>query len=87
VILRIESRRDLCRRAGALVLVTLATVAFGCGSSERPETNAGKAAEDLLKPEELYRYEGTGKEKRKVTISRRERVKLLHEAQKKLESK
>jgi hypothetical protein len=33
-----------------------------------------------LKPEQLWKYEGTGTEKRKVSISRRERAKLLREA-------
>jgi len=93
VIWSFVSRFDLCRRAGALVLLTLATVAYGCGSSgkteasRQSESNVGKTPDERLKSEDLYRYEGTGKEKRKVAISRRERVKLLHEAAKNPESK
>jgi hypothetical protein len=84
------SKPELWRRGSALVLLALAWVAFGCGSSQQTgssASNPGKTAEDLVKPEDLYRYEGTGKAKRKVAVSRRERMKVLHEATKTLESK
>jgi len=72
------------RRAGALVLLTLATVAYGCGSSVPTESNTtGKDAAKALSPDQLYSYEGTGAAKRKVEISRRDRIKLLHETAKK----
>jgi hypothetical protein len=74
------------RRAGVLVAVAVAAIAYGCGSS----TETGRAAPkdgtnlaDQLKEEDLYRYVGTGTAKRKEAISRRDRVKLLHEAAKK----
>jgi hypothetical protein len=75
------------RRVGASVLVMLGTVACGCGSSgltaSSNPTDAkleGKAPSDLLTPDQMYRYEGTGKAKRKVEISRKERMKLMREA-------
>jgi hypothetical protein len=37
----------------------------------------------LIPEDQLYKYEGTGAAKHKVDISRRERIKLLHEAAKK----
>jgi len=74
------SRFGLSKAAGCLVLVALAIVAYGCGSSEQPGASESKGLAKQLKPEDLYRYEGEGKEKRKVPISRRERVKLLHDA-------
>jgi hypothetical protein len=88
VIVSFVSRFDLCRHAAALLLVALATAAYGCGSSLLPTdthaaTGAGKGPSEILKPEQLWKYEGTGKAKRKIQISRRERVRLLHEAQQK----
>jgi hypothetical protein len=78
------------RRARALVLVALAASAFGCGgSSDQGATDPNKKTktlEELVPPEQLYRYEGTGTAKRKVELDRRERAKLRHEALKKLES-
>ncbi len=74
----------LVRRAGAVVLLALATVAYGCGSSDPSaplaQNPTGKGAAEILKPEQLYKYEGEGKAKRKVQISRHERLKLLHKA-------
>jgi hypothetical protein len=79
----------LFRRAGASVLITLAVITSGCGSSGSigsPDAkSSGKLAKDVLKPEQLYKYEGEGKAKRKVEISRQERVKLLREAAEKTE--
>jgi hypothetical protein len=82
VILSFVSRFGLCRRAGALVLAALATVAYGCGSSEPTGAASAesKGLDKQLNREDLYRYEGTGTAKRKVEIPRRERVKLLHDA-------
>jgi hypothetical protein len=72
------------RRVGALVVVAVATTAYGCGSSNDgtrgPATGGRGELAKQLKDEDLYKYEGTGKAKRKVEISRRERVKLLHDA-------
>ena len=86
MILRVVNSFKSCRRAHALVLFTLATVLYGCGSSDQSGANAGKASATIeLKPEDDYTYEGTGSAKRKVELSRRERVKRLHEAAKKTE--
>jgi hypothetical protein len=69
------------RRAGALGLVTLATVVYGCGSSVHEATTSRTAGgAKLLKPEDYYRYEGEGRNKKKVALSRQEKNKLLHDA-------
>lgn len=76
-------RSNLCpyRRAAASVVIVLAAIASGCGSSDPANGNAaGKSPKQLLKDEQLYTYEGSGSAKRKVPIDRRERVKLLREA-------
>lgn len=77
------------RRAGSSVLITLAVITSGCGSSGSigsPDSkSSGKLAKDVLKPEQLYKYEGEGKAKRKVEISRQERIKLLRQAAEKAE--
>jgi hypothetical protein len=81
VIWSFRSNLGSYRRAGALVLITLATIASGCGSSGTAETNvAGKSYKHVLKEDQLYKYEGQGKAKRKVELSHRERVELLREA-------
>jgi hypothetical protein len=67
-------------RDAGLALLVLGVGSSGCGSSERIEKGGAEGAAKLLKPEELYRYEGTGNAKKKVAISRREKVKLLREA-------
>jgi hypothetical protein len=84
------NRFELCRRGGVLVLLALALLAFGCGSSEQtatPTQNAGKTDLGAWKPDDLYRIEGSGRNKRKVAVSRRERMKAVHEAAKNPESK
>jgi hypothetical protein len=87
VILSFVSRSSPWRRLSALAAVAVATMAYGCGSST--DTGRGAAPKDgtdladQLKEEDLYRYVGTGAAKHKESISRRERVKLLHEAAKK----
>jgi hypothetical protein len=90
VILSFVSNFGSYRRAGALILVALAAGAYGCGaSSDQGATDPNKKTktlEELVPPEQLYRYEGTGTAKRKVELDRRERVKLRNEALKKLES-
>jgi len=67
----------------------LATLSPGCGSSQSIEPPKGTAVlpgpDKLLKPEDLYRYEGEGTAKRKVAIGRKERRQLLHDAAKKTE--
>jgi hypothetical protein len=67
--------------------LALAVFAGGCGSSQPSgqTSGSGKSLAEKLNPDELYRYEGKGKAKQKVEISRRERVKLLHEAANKAE--
>ncbi len=72
------------RHAGATAALLLATATCGCGSSG--STNPvdakleGKSVAELLTPEQEYKYEGTGKNRRKVQISRRERMKLIRES-------
>ncbi len=74
-------------RAGALILVTLATVVFvyGCGSSDRTESAGPSGPSVNLKPEDYYRYEGEGVNKKKVSLDRREKRKLRFETAKKIE--
>jgi hypothetical protein len=86
VSLLLDIRSRLC--GYVVVPVMLAAVASGCGSSVpsgQPGGDSAKSLEDKVNPDDLYRYEGKGKAKRKVEVSRRERVKLLHEASKKAE--
>jgi hypothetical protein len=75
------------RRAAALVLFTLAGVAYGCGGSvptgASPGAPPGKPLEELVSPDKLYKWEGTGAAKHKVELSRKERMQLRHEAEKK----
>ena len=51
--------------AGVLVLMTLATIVSGCGSSGSSNPADGKTSgtspEQLLKEEQLYQYVGEGK--------------------------
>ena len=61
----------------------MATVVYGCGSSGQggaggDSGTAGGAK--FLKPEDYYRYEGEGKAKKKVALTRQEKNKLLHDA-------
>ncbi len=75
------------RRVQSLVLLTLVTAVCGCGSSQQqPKVSGVKRPPVVLKPEQRYRYVGEGKDKRKVSISRRERIRLQHEARKALDS-
>ena len=76
------------RRTGALALIVVAVVAYGCGSSQQQgSTGQGpvKAPRASLKEEDHYRWEGEGRAKRKVYLSRREENKLLRERAKKSE--
>ena len=73
------------RRAGAVVLVALAAAAFGCGggSNDQGATDPNvktKKLEELVPPEQLYRWEGEGTAKRKVELDRKERGRLRREA-------
>jgi hypothetical protein len=86
VIVSLVRRFDRWPRAGALVLVTLTTFADGCGSSERSESRGVPGVSKVLKPEDYYRYEGEGRKKKKVALSRQERSKLRSDAAKKLEA-
>jgi hypothetical protein len=82
VIVSIVSKFGWYRRAGALVLLALATVAYGCGSSGDRSVGSARPAGEPLKPEQLYKYEGEGGAKRKVDLSRRERMELRNGAAK-----
>ncbi len=87
VIFSLVSNLGSFRRTGALVVIALAVVAYGCGSSEQQQQTSGsgpaKAPRSSLKEEDLYRWEGEGTAKRKVYLSRREENKLLIERAKK----
>jgi hypothetical protein len=89
VIFNFVSKLRSYRRTGALVLIVVAVVAYGCGSSEQQQQTAGqgppKAPRSSLKEEDHYRWEGEGTAKRKVYLSRREENKLLIERAKKSE--
>jgi hypothetical protein len=74
-------RCSLARRWGAIALLAIAGFVSGCGSSQSGQTgSSGKSLVEKVNQDDLYRYEGKGKAKRKEEVSRRERVKLLHEA-------
>ena len=79
-------RLDVRLVVGVSFLSMLVVTTPGCGSSPPSSNTAvageGKGAAVLLKPEQLWKVKGTGRDRRKVPISRRERRKLLHEAQK-----
>jgi hypothetical protein len=75
------------RSAGALVLVTLATVVYGCGSSQESQSAGPSGAAAHIKPEDYVRYEGEGKNKKKDSLDRREKRKLRFEKAKELEGK
>ncbi len=61
------------------MLLVMGVIAFGCSGDNESKRGVEGAAK-LLKPEDLYRYEGEGKAKRKVHITRKEKVKLLRDA-------
>jgi hypothetical protein len=52
----------------------------GCGSSGIGTTRGVPGASKYVNKEDMYHYEGKGRNKRKVAVSRRERVRLLREA-------
>lgn len=77
-----------CHRwTGAVVAFMLVVAAHGCGSSpptgSGPVAGAGSVSAEVLKPEQLWKYEGQGNARHKVPITRREKRKLLREAQQK----
>jgi hypothetical protein len=61
----------LARRLGAFVLVGLSMMTSGCGSSEG--TQQGSTPKAAVKEEDLYKYVGEGKAKKKVGLTSRER--------------
>jgi hypothetical protein len=77
---------NIYRRGSAPLLISLAVVSCGCGSSERTSTSAGEGSSKVLKAEDYYRYEGEGKDRKKVALSRQEKNKLRHDAVNKSES-
>jgi hypothetical protein len=79
VIVSFENKLGLCRRAGALMLIALATLAYGCGASEQTAQGPPKAPRKSLKEDDLYRWEGEGKAKRKVYLNPSEIENLLIE--------
>jgi hypothetical protein len=90
VIVNFVSKFDMCRRVGWLVLLSLASGAYGCGSGNPTSTEArqdGVSAEKRLKSDELYRYEGSGSQKRKIEVSGKALFKQLREASKKAQPK
>ncbi len=69
-------------RAFAVLSVAFLIAGYGCGSGNdggQVGTASKRASKDTLKEEELYRYEGEGKAKRKVALSTREINQLLYE--------
>ncbi len=76
-------------RALAPALAAAAIGTFGCGPStggnSPPPPGKEGALAKKLNPDDFYKYEGEGAAKQKVPISRRERLKLLHEAAQKSE--
>jgi hypothetical protein len=72
--------RGWSRCRGLLAIITVACGAFGCGGSGAELKTGVAGAAKKLSPEQMYHYEGTGKDRKKVMIDRRERVRLLREA-------
>jgi hypothetical protein len=62
----------LARHLGAFVLVGLTMMGSGCGSSEGT-TQQGTVPKAAVKEEDLYKYVGEGKAKKKVGLTSRER--------------
>jgi hypothetical protein len=62
----------LARHLGAFVLVGLTMMASGCGSSEGT-TQQGSTPKATVKEEDLYKYVGEGRAKKKVGLTSRER--------------
>jgi hypothetical protein len=81
-------RRNLrpYRRLGASVVITLVAIASGCGpsgsSNPADGNDSGTSPKQEIMSNQMYKYEGEGKAKRKVEVSRRERIKLIREAKK-----
>jgi hypothetical protein len=74
-----------CVRVIALLLATLATLGYGCGSAEQKEVSATPGGSKLLGEEGRYRYEGTGANKKKIELSPKERRKAVGELKRKEE--
>jgi hypothetical protein len=73
-----------CRRAAVLLFCAAAVMASGCGSSGSGDgSNAPATATGKPNPEDFYRHEGTGANKKKVPVSRKERVTIIREAREK----
>ena len=83
MILSLASKMGPCRHAGALMTLVLTVALCGCGDSAPTQSiSTGKSPGKKLTDDQLYKYEGEGAAKKKVPISRQERLKLLHEAAK-----
>jgi hypothetical protein len=76
-------RVNLCRRTGTLLLISLAVVMSGCGSSQPTGSTGSDKVARQLKDEDLYHYVGTGANKKKVVTTRKQRTELLREAREK----
>ena len=69
-----------------LVSLALSIMGAGCWSSGQEGQFASSGSKKLVNPEDYYRSVGKGKNKTKVSLSRREKAELRFQALKKLES-
>jgi hypothetical protein len=73
-------------RAFAAAVLAASVLSSGCGSSTREVTGGTPSAAKLLKSEDMYKYVGKGRAKKKVMIDLREKKRLLRAAAKRQES-
>jgi hypothetical protein len=84
VIPSIAAGVNRCPPTAGLLLLAAVIVVSGCGSSGNTDVTRGVAGcSKEVKPDALYRYEGAGRNKQKVAVTRRSRMKLLRDAAKK----
>ncbi len=81
-----ESKRISLSLIGLCSLGLAFSGAFGCGGSGGDTKTGVPGAAKLLKEEDLYKYQGTGKNKQKMPVDTNERLRLLREAGKKIET-
>ena len=70
---------SLCRYV-LLTSFVVAPLAQGCGSQGEGTSPDAPVAHKTLSPQESFRYTGTGRNKKKVALGRREREQLAREA-------